>query len=106
MNFMFSVFPLMFGLVFSFVIGMFIYVFVTTARQNHRNNSSPRLTVPATVVAKRDHRSHSRDHVHTSYYVTFQFESGDRVELLCRGASTASSARETAASSPSKVPVI
>ena len=85
MNFLFSVFPLMFGLMFCFVIGMFVFVFVNMARQNRRNNASPRLTVSATVVAKRDHRSHSRDHVHTAYYVTFQFESGDRLELILSG---------------------
>ncbi len=86
MNFMFSVFPLMFGVVFCFVIGMFVFVFVNLIRQNHRNNNSPRLTVPATVVAKRDHRSRSRDHHYASYYVTFQFESGDRMELTVPGA--------------------
>ena len=85
MSVMFSLFPLMFAAVFCFVIGMFIYVFATAAKQNKRNNNSPRLTVPATVVAKRDHRSHSRDHVHTAYYATFQFESGDRLELILSG---------------------
>ncbi len=85
MGFMFSVFPLMFGLVFAFVIGVFVYVFVNDVRRNRQNNHAPRLTVPATVVAKRDHRSHNREHVHTAYYVTFQFESGDRLELILSG---------------------
>ena len=47
----------------------------------HKNNQSPRLTVEATVVAKRQHISHSEDSSHTTYYATFQFESGDRLEL-------------------------
>ena len=85
MNVMFAIFPLMFGAVFCIVIGMFIYVFANMARQSRHNNASPRLTVPATVVGKRDHRSHSRDHHYTSYYVTFQFESGDRLELIVPG---------------------
>ena len=85
MSFMFSVFPLMFGLVFCFVMGVFVYVFVSAIRRNRQNNHAPRLTVPATVVAKRDQRSHNREHVYTSYYVTFQFESGDRLELILSG---------------------
>ena len=85
MSFIFSVFPLMFGLVFCFVLGVLIYTFANLAREGRRNRNSPRITVPATVVAKRDHRSHSRDHVHTAYYVTFQFESGDRLELILPG---------------------
>ena len=85
MSVMFSIFPLMFAAVFCFVIGIFVYVFATMLRQNHRNNQSPRLSVSATVVAKRDHRSRSRDHVHTSYYATVQFESGDRLELAISG---------------------
>jgi hypothetical protein len=85
MSFMFSIFPLMFAAVFCFVIGMFVYVFATMIRQNRRNDNSPRLTVSASVVAKRDHHSRNRDHLHTSYYVTFQFESGDRLELIVPG---------------------
>ena len=60
----------------------------------NKNNNSPRLTVDATVVAKRDHVSHHHHHnanggMHTtrstSYYVTFQVESGDRMELKLSG---------------------
>ena len=54
----------------------------------HSNNQSPRLTVPAVVVAKRGHTTHHHDagnihhsHSSTTYYATFQFESGDRLEL-------------------------
>ena len=85
MDFMFYLVPLMSFSIFCFVIGMFIFMFVNMARQGKRNDNSPRLTVPATVVAKRDHRSHGREHSHTSYYVTFQFESGDRMELMIPG---------------------
>lgn len=61
----------------------------------NKNNHSPRLTVPAAVVAKRTDVSHSstpnagdptgahgyHTSTSTSYYVTFQVESGDRMEL-------------------------
>ena len=88
MSVMFSVFPMVFGLMFCFVIGMFGFVFFNLIRQNRRNNASPRLSVPATVVAKRDHHSHRHNnghHHYTHYYVTFQFESGDRLELSVQG---------------------
>lgn len=57
--------------------------------QWHKNNQSPRLSVDATVVTKRNHTSHHHHnhngHMHTSsstsYYVTFEVASGDRMEL-------------------------
>ncbi len=75
-----------FFLVFTVVIGIFIFVFVTMIRQWRKNNNSPRLSVTATLVAKRTHMSHShRSNMHTthstSYYATFQVESGDRMEF-------------------------
>ena len=92
-DFMFTLFPIIFFIVFALVIGMFIVTGVSGARQWHRNNSSPRLTVPACVVNKRTHvgRHHNGadDHHHTSsytrYYITFEVESGDRMELAVTG---------------------
>ena len=72
--FMFSIPFLMFTVVF-------IVILVKILGQWHNTNQSPRLTVEATVVAKRQHISHSEDSSHTTYYATFQFESGDRLEL-------------------------
>lgn len=76
-------FEIMFFIVFALVISVFVYVFAKIIVQWNKNNHSPRLTVPAKVVAKRGHVSHSHNtHTHsTSYYVTFEFESGDRAEL-------------------------
>lgn len=58
-------------------------------RQWHTNNQSPRLSVAARVVSKRTqtHHHHHDNHMHTStnYYVTFEFESGDRMEFPVRG---------------------
>ena len=78
---LFSVFPL---LVFGLVIGIFAAVFFKGIGQWNKNNHSPRLTVPATVVSRRQHRTHGagdHHHSHTSYHITFQFDSGDRLEL-------------------------
>lgn len=89
MDFMFSVFPIIFTLMFVFVFGMIIMTFAKGLKQEHKNNQSPRLTVPATVLAKRDqvnvhHHDHHR-HTTTRYFVTFEVESGDRMELQMSG---------------------
>lgn len=90
----FNAFGIMFTIVFVLVTGTFIVIAVKGIGQWNKNNHSPRLTVPATVVAKRTNVSHHRhggvnDHHHhhtsTSYYVTFQVESGDRMELHVAG---------------------
>ena len=64
---------------------MFIVTAVRGIRQWNKNNHSPRLSVDAEVVAKRSHHSHHHHnhgtHHTTSYHVTFQVESGDRMEL-------------------------
>ena len=76
---------------FIVVIGSFIVMAVRGTAQWNRNNQSPRLTVEATVVAKRQsfssHRSGGEMHTTTStrYFATFQVESGDRMELQMSG---------------------
>lgn len=85
-----TVFPVVFVLVFLLVIGIFISALVKSIGQKRKDDRSPRLTVEATVVAKRtdvSHRPGNRDlsHTFTSYYVTFQVASGDRMELRVEG---------------------
>ena len=80
MDLMFSVFPILFLAVFGLAFGMIVSTLVKGARQDHKNNHSPRVTSEATVVAKRTHVR--GDHAHTTYYATFQFASGDRLELM------------------------
>ncbi len=89
---MFGLFEIMFTLVFALVFGIFIVTAVKGLSQWNKNNHSPRLVVPATVVAKRTNVSHHHHggNVHhtthsTTYYVTFQVESGDRMELHMTG---------------------
>lgn len=94
--FMFSFVPIMVFLIFFLVIGVFIVAAVKGIGEWNKNNHSPRLTVPAVIVAKRTnvsrhhHHHHGAGHVgHTStsttYFVTFQFASGDRMELHVSG---------------------
>lgn len=90
----FDMFGVMFTIMFVLVIGIFIVTAVKGLSQWNKNNHSPRLTVPATVVAKRTNvtrhhhggaNGHHHHHTSTSYYVTFQVESGDRMELHVAG---------------------
>ena len=89
-DFGFGMFGVMFTLMFILVFGIFLVTIVRGIGQRNKNNNSPRLTVPASVVSKRMNVSHHHHdhHTHhsTSYYVTFQVESGDRMELHVSGA--------------------
>ena len=89
MTFMFAVFPIIWVVMFVFILGMIIMTFAKNIKQERKNDQSPRLTVPATVIAKRDqvsvhHHDHHR-HTSTRYFVTFQVDSGDRMELQLSG---------------------
>ena len=87
----FNAFASIFQLVSLLFFVVFIAIIIRGIRQWNKNNHSPRLTVLARVVAKRTqlHRHHHGDtmhhHVSTSYFVTFQVESGDRMELSVSG---------------------
>lgn len=92
---MFDIFPILFFIMFCMVFGLIAFTFVRGFKEWNNNNHSPRLAVEATVVAKRTNVSrHSHHHgtgsgIHhstsTTYYVTFQVESGDRMELRMAG---------------------
>lgn len=84
-SFAFAIFPIFFILVF----GIILFTIFKNIKQWNYNNHQPVLTVDARVVSKRGHTSrhshHMNNHMHhstsTSYYVTFEFESKDRLEL-------------------------
>jgi len=92
---MFSIVPVIVVLGFIFVIGMIIVQGLKGGAQWARNNNSLVLTVVAKVVAKRTdirnnshigHANHVAPAMHhhhstTRYFATFEFESGDRLEL-------------------------
>ncbi len=90
----FDLFQILFLLVFGLAVGILLVSLIRGARQWNKNNQSPRLTVSARVVAKRadvsrrrnldsDHMAHTSSY--TTYYVTFEVESGDRLELTMDG---------------------
>ena len=88
-------FQILFFLVFFLIIGVFLVTMIRGIGQWHRNNQSPRLTVEATVVTKRTNVSRHHHHngaghmghtsTSTTYFVTFQVASGDRMELQMDG---------------------
>lgn len=95
----YGMFESIFTIMFVFIVGMFVFTMIRGIREWNNNNQSPRLTVDAIVVAKRTdvsrhHHANAGDMTgahgyHTSssttYYVTFQVESGDRMELHVSG---------------------
>lgn len=89
-------FSLLVPLVFIAVFGLVIYIVIKGIAQWNKNNNSPILTVGARVVAKRtavdSHMHHHGDNMamnhsstSTTYYATFEVESGNRMELKIPG---------------------
>ena len=79
----FSIMQIVVPVMFVLVFGIIIVTMVRGVGEWNKNNQSPKLTVPVTVVARRSdvHRGIETMHTFTSYYVTFQVESGDRMEF-------------------------
>lgn len=96
----FGVFEVLFVVVFVIVLGTFLVTAVKGIGTWNKNNHSPRLTVSAVVVTKRTEVSHmthanagdptGAHGFHTTsssrYFVTFEVESGDRMEFSVDGA--------------------
>lgn len=94
----FGGFEMIFMLVFIFTVTFVLFNIIRSIGQWNKNNKSPRLTVLATVVTKRidvSYHHHNTGDVNgtngmhttssTNYYVTFQVESGDRMEFSVKG---------------------
>lgn len=86
--------PIFIGIVFIIVIGGIIIQMFRGINQWKKNEQSPRLSVPAIVKTKRTNVSRHTNfndngmhdhHTSTTYYVTFEFESGDRSEFRLSG---------------------
>ena len=90
-------FDMMFGFMGFFVpvvmvliFGLILFQIGRGVKQWNKNNNSPVLSVDAQVVAKRTQVSHHHQNnqvagTFTTYYATFQVESGDRMEFAIRG---------------------
>ena len=90
---LFQAAPIFIAVVFVIVLGLIIFRMINGARQWNANNHQPVLTVPAVIVSKRTKVSrHNHNNggnmshtTSTSYFVTFEVESGDRMELHVHG---------------------
>ena len=88
-----GLFEVLFVVMFVVVLGMILMTAVQSLHRWNQNNQSPRLTVDAAVAAKRTETgayhtgtgASAHLHHYTRYYVTFQVESGDRMELPVEG---------------------
>ena len=88
-RFLFLAFPVIFAVAFFCIAFVIIRTILKNTRRWNANNAAPRLTVPARVVAKRTQVSGFRRdmsmHGKTSYCITFEVDSGDRMELSMEG---------------------
>ncbi|MGE7690780.1 DUF2500 domain-containing protein [Lysinibacillus sp. NPDC097214] len=71
------------SMMFFIVFGVIAFSIIKSILQWSKNNNEPLLTVPAKVVTKRSNTSGGSGNpsAHTSYYVTFEVQSGDRLEI-------------------------
>ena len=86
---MFSIMSIIFPIMFILIFGIIIFTIIKNIGEWNSNNKQPVISVVAEIVSKRGHTSRSH-HSHgsdmhsstsTSYYATFEVESGDRIEL-------------------------
>lgn len=95
-SFAFSAVPFLVTIGFVVVIGLILFSAIRGFATWSHNNRQPVLTVRARVVTKRmnvrrtaHHHHHDHHHVHsrtsTTYYATFEVDSGDRLEFCISG---------------------
>ena len=95
----FSIMSILFPIVFLCILGFFIVTIVRGIGTWNKNNHSPQLSVTARVVSRRTEVSHHSfanggdvtgahgysTNSSTWYYVTFEVESGNRMEFSVDG---------------------
>jgi hypothetical protein len=84
---MFSIIGSLFPLFFILIIGIILFTIFKGIKKWSYNNKQPTLNVEAVVVSKRTKVSGGANDSSAStwYYVTFQVDSGDRMELAVSG---------------------
>lgn len=92
-GFMFSAVSIMIPIIFIIVVGGILFSIISGIKEWGSNNKQPILNVDAKIVSKRSNTSrnshNNNGHHHssssTSYYVTFEVQSGDRMEFKVSG---------------------
>lgn len=87
---MFSLMSMLFPVFFILIFGLFIFTIGRNIKEWNSNNKEPVLIVAAKLVSRRiNNRRHHNSNGHssnsTSYYATFEVESGDRMEFHISG---------------------
>ncbi|ERM91358.1 DUF2500 domain-containing protein [Caldanaerobacter subterraneus] len=82
----FAAHSIFFALTFVVIFIIIIYAIVKSIGEWRHNLLQPKVTSIATVVAKRtefrSHASNNTVHGYTNYFITFEFETGDRQEFM------------------------
>ena len=82
---MFSIMGILFPIVFLVIFVFIIFAVIKGLKEWSHNNAQPQIPAEALIVAKRGQRHHHNNngshHTSETYYVTFQFRSGDRTEI-------------------------
>lgn len=60
---------------------LFFWIITKNITQFIENENSPVLTVPATIVDMRRRTHHHQNHHTHSYHITFETDTGERLEL-------------------------
>lgn len=89
----FNIIEFLFPIMFFLILGVIIFAVIKGISEWSNNNKQPVLSVDAKIVSKRVQVSNgsnmNNDHHHhtssTFYHVTFEVESGDRMELQTSG---------------------
>lgn len=82
-SFGFGVSSIMLRIIPVIIVGIIVISLINELRKSIHNNSQPVLKVEAKIVSK---RTKARgQNTRTYYYVTFEFESGDRKEIKMKG---------------------
>ncbi|KAA0561844.1 DUF2500 domain-containing protein [Bacillus sp. CH30_1T] len=78
----FQIVPVFIGIIFVIVISFILFSVIKGVGEWSKNNQSPTLIVRAKVLAKRTAvRGGGETRAYSQYFVTFEVESGDRMEL-------------------------
>lgn len=87
----FNIMEFIFPLVFLTILGTFIFILIKNIKEWNYNNKQPIIPVNALIVSKRASVSHNHsgeNHISstsTTYYVTFEYDNGQRQEFHVSG---------------------
>jgi len=69
------------SMMFFIVFGIIAFSIIKSTLQWSKNNNEPLLTVPAVTRRSNTSGGSGNSSAHTPYYVTFEVQSGDRLEI-------------------------